>query len=171
MTLSTKIFSLAPGVYSRQTLQALLSRYLWVFIVPLIVFAALGFIFTDAWWWVALIYTFLIIPLFVFFAYFAATLNRLAVDAVKPHSIFMTDAGIIYKEYEVKAAGDAKMPAKKRPVTVYREDAGIEMAVKREVVYTDDEVADIRAEGGWIKIILRKEAGTILIPVEATAEK
>lgn len=167
MAIETHIFSLAPGVYSRQALDGILGRYWWSIAVPDAVFAVMGFLIGDTWWWVALIFTFLVAPLFVFFAYFSATLNRLAVDAVKPHSISDTTEGFEYLEYEVQPADGAKTPAKKSPATIYSDDAGLDIKVMRKVGYTREEVADIRTEGSWIKIILKNNAGTILIPTKA----
>lgn len=162
----TAVFSLRPSVHSSIILKRLTARFLWVAAIPVGFFLLMGNYVSATWYYLVPITVFLITPLFIFFAYFLASLNRESARALMPHSFIFTENGVIYRKYEAKIKEEQNPLKKYAKVTVYSPEA-YELTVKEEFLIARNEIKGIEREGN-VNIINLKSSYSrfIVIPFE-----
>ena len=132
----------------------------------------MGSAVNDAWWWVALIYVFLMLPVFLFFAYFSASLTREAVEAVKPHKLTVDDSGLKVSVYEIENPADSETDIKgEKDFTVYRDLPDGVLRLSGSYSIPGDDIAGLRSEGKWSVLELKSDRKRFfLIPSAAVVK-
>lgn len=118
-----RMFSIAPGVYSRIVLRRTLTAYWWVALLPLTVVLWLGATRNSSWYYVAPMVVFLIYPFFLFNSYFMAASSKEAVDGMKPHTLKVDANGATMEFYGIEEAEKSAEKPEKGSFRIYGAEA------------------------------------------------